>query len=156
MAGQFLGEFSPCNVILTLGGEIAYGFAPDTKIVVSKAEDLILPKMGVDGDLSLAKNCNTLGTMTVSLQNTSKFNNILYSWAIQAAQNSGVASFPVSMVDPSGASLVTTVGWIQTQPDYSVSQEVGQMDWVIGLMDARLQANEGVALGIAALQGIVV
>jgi len=140
-------DYDPSEVKLILGGYSPFGFAPDTKIVVSKAEDLILPVQGTDGDTSIARNRNTLGTMTISLQNTSPSNGILASMDL-VARTTGSSVFPVIMEDPTGMALISTFGWIQTQPDYSVAQTVGQMDWVIGIADATLSGNiTGAALG---------
>lgn len=158
MAGNFLTPlraYSSAKVTLHLGGLEVFGFADDSKIVISKADDIIIPYEGVDGEISLAINAKKMGTMTISLQNTSKFNEILEVWVTQST-TTGFASFPVLMNDPAGSTLLSAFGWIQTMPDYTVGTEVGTRDWVIGLQDARtspstatsplnaLQANLGI------------
>lgn len=145
--------YSSSKVRLILGGVTAFGFADDSKIVIAKAEDLVLPLEGVDGELSLAVNNKTMGTMTISLQNTSDFNGYLETFAAQATVT-GIVAFPVVMEDPAGSSLITTVGWIQTQPDYNVAGEVGTRDWVIGLQDARTQPNSITATVLNGIKGI--
>jgi len=142
MAGKHLtgqGAFDPSEVVLLLGGYNPYGFT-ENKIVVAKAEDNILPMVGSDGDWSVAINRNTLGTMTIGLQNTSPSNKVLAAYAIQAKTTRKV-TFPVVMEDPSGMTLLSTEGWIQTQPDYTVAKEVGEMQWVIGLADATISGD---------------
>lgn len=128
--------FDSKEVKVILGTVTAFGFAPDSKVTITKDEDLIIPTEGVDGELSLAINNKTKGTMTISLQNTSDFNGYLESW-VALSPVTGYVAFPVIMVDPAGSSLISTVGWVQSQPDYSVAGEVGTRDWVIGLQDAR-------------------
>lgn len=146
MAKQHLtryGAFDPAQVILLLGGYSPYGFS-ESKIVINKAEDFILPTVGSDGDLSLAINRNTMGTMTIGLQNTSPSNEVLSVWAF-AAKTSRIVTFPIAMIDPSGMELLSTDAWIQTQPDYTIAKEVGEMQWVLGLFDATLAGNVAMA-----------
>lgn len=147
--------YSSAKVTLLIGGVEAYGFADDSKIVVAKDDDLILPFEGVDGELSLAINNKTKGTMTISLQNTSEFNGVLEFWAGQAV-STGQPAFPVLMTDPAGASLISSVAWIQAQPDYNVAGEVGTRDWVIGLQDARTAPSAESSAALAVIKAIEV
>lgn len=128
--------FDPSNVTLQLGGVNAYGFADDTKISITKDDDITLPYEGVDGEISLAISPKTKGTMTISLQNTSSFNQILETWVLQS-KNTRIIAFPVVMKDPAGEEMIT-IGWVQSVPDYNVSTEVGTRDWVIGVADANV------------------
>jgi len=140
-------DYDPSEVKLILGGYSPVGFAPDTKIVISKAEDLILPVQGTDGDTSIARNRNTLGTITISLQSTSPSCGILAAMDL-TARTTGSSVFPVIMEDPTGMALISTFGWIQSQGDYTVGKEVSMIDYVIGVADATLSGNiTGAALG---------
>jgi len=140
-------DYDPSEVKLILGGYSPFGFAPDTKIVISKAEDHILPVQGCDGDTSIGRNRHTLGTMTISLQSTSPSNAVLAGMDL-AARTTGSSVFPVIMEDPTGMALISTFGWIQTQGDYTVGKEVSMVDWTIGLDNATLSGNiSSVALG---------
>lgn len=132
--------YNPADVTLSVGGYLVSGFADDTKILLNKAEDLVNPFEGVDGEISLAISPRTMGTLTISLQNTSGSNGVLELYALQA-KTTGIAHFPVIMIDPAGSSVITTFGWIQTQPDYAVSAEIGTRDWVIGIADATTTPN---------------
>lgn len=143
--------YDPSQVVLSLGGWEPWGFAADTKIVISKTNDIINPYAGTDGDVSLALSRNRLGTLTMSLQRTSPANDVLSAYAQQMYSTRQVA-FPVYMEDPMGYSLAT-IGWIQTQPDDNVSETIQDSQWVIGLKDATLARSE-VGLGFSALNSI--
>ena len=131
--------YDPSQITLSLGGWEPYGFADGTKIVVAKANDIITPTTGTDGDTSLALNRNKLGTMTISLQRTSDANTVFANMAIQMYSTRTVA-FAVYMKDPRGY-YIETLGWIQSQPQDSMGDTVTGNDWVIGLHDASLKRD---------------
>lgn len=145
-----LTAFDASKVILLLGGYAPYGYATDTKIVVAKTGDINVPYAGTDGDVSIAYQRNKLGTLTISLQNTSDSNEVLSAFAAQTDQT-GIVAFPVYLKDPKGFGL-NTIGWIQSQPDMTIGAEIQSVDWVIGLMDSRL--TYGVASNSIALNSI--
>ena len=131
------------------------GYAADTKIVVSRSEDNIIPHVGVDGELSAALSRNQSGVMTVSLQNTATWNAYLANWQKQASVT-GLIFFPVQLEGSQGPSI-STIGWIQRQPDLTYGTEVGQLDWEIGILDAWLSPDglSGALAGLGGLAGIV-
>ena len=155
MSKPYLGTYSPQEVSLILGGYTIVGFG-DSKISISKADDLVMPKEGVDGEVSIAVSAKKLGTLSFTIQNTSPSNGILETWAFQAATGKGFAPFPVLMEDPAGSSLVSTVGWIQSQPDYELADEVGERTWVIGLANAMTQPSVEQAGALEAMEAFQV
>lgn len=136
-----LFAYDASEVVLLLGGWAPYGFATDTKITIAKTGDVITPYSGTDGDVSLALQRNKLGTLTMSIQNTSGANEVLAAYHQQMYLTREVA-FPVYLVDPRGYGLFT-VGWIQSQPDITIGAEVQAADWVIGLKDATVSYDAG-------------
>jgi hypothetical protein len=143
-------SFDPKKAVVTLGLQTVTGYAPDTKVSISRANGVATPTVGVDGDISVNIDNRYNGTMTVSLLHNASFNDVLTSW-VMALEQTSFPFFPVEMDDPSGQA-VSTVGWIETQPDYAVAQETGTMEWVIGLADARLKPSQTVARLDAARQ----
>lgn len=148
-----LTAYDPSQVILLLGGWSPYGFAEDTKITISKSGDIITPYGGTDGDVSLALQRNKMGTLTMSLANTSGANEVLCAFHEQMYL-SRIAAFPVFLRDPKGF-IINTIGWIQGQPDYTIGSEVEAVDWVIGLKDATLSRG-ATSFALNAIQGISV
>ncbi|ADP02455.1 structural protein [Salmonella phage PVPSE1] len=147
--------YDPKKVKLYLMTQRVTGFAADTKIVVARNEDNIIPHMGVDGELSAALSRNQSGVMTVSLQNTASWNGNFANWQKQASIT-GLIFFPVLLEGSQGMGL-STIGWIQKQPDLTYGTEVGQMDWEIGILDAWLSPDtlSSAGFGLAGLTGIV-
>lgn len=136
MSTQILTAFAydPLKVRLFIGTERAYGFAPDSKLTVSRNQDNIIPHMGVDGELSVALSRDRSGVMTVNLQNTSGFNKYLMNWQRQA-DVTGLVFLPVQLEGSQGPSI-STIGWIQKQPDLEYTSEISDLSWEIGLLDA--------------------
>ena len=132
--------YDPSEITLSLGGWQPYGFAEGTKVVIAKANDLITPYSGTDGDVSLALMRNRLGTMTISIQRTSDANAYLTAYALQMYTTREVA-FPVYLEDPRGY-YIETLGWIQAQPQDTMGDTIQGNDWVIGLKDASLKRGE--------------
>ena len=147
--------YDPKKVKLYLMTQRVTGFAADTKIVVSRNEDNIIPHMGVDGELSAALSRNQSGVMTVSLQNTASWNGNLANWQKQAPVTGLI--FLLVLLEGSQGMGLSTIGWIQKQPGLSYGTEVGQMDWEIGILNAWLSSDtlSSVGVGLAGLSGIV-
>ena len=143
--------YDPSNITHSLGGWEPYGFASDTKIVISKSNDIINPYGGTDGDVSLALSRNRMGTMTISLQRTSEANEVLSTYA-QTMYSTRQVAFPVYLEDPRGY-YISTIGWIQSQPDDTMGDTITTNDWVIGLKDASLLRNTA-TLGLSVLNSI--
>lgn len=146
-----LMAYDPSEVILSLGGWEPWGFASDTKIVISKTNDIINPYAGTDGDVSLALSRNRLGTLTMSLQRTSPANEVLAAYA-QTMYSTRQVAFPVYLEDPRGY-YITTIGWIQSQPDDTIGDTIQENQWVIGLKDASL-LRSAIGVGVNALNSI--
>lgn len=145
--------FDPKNVRLLLGGYEPTGYAEDSMIVTTLANDIIMPYGGLDGDVSLAINRNHLGTMTITLQNTSPSNTVLSSFVTQAYKT-GIVAFPVMFSEPTSGLLLTTIGWVQSQPENTLSGEINTMPWVIGLKDARTLYNKTIANAFSQIKGL--
>lgn len=157
MNTQILTPFAydPKKVRLFMMTQRVSGYAADTKITVARNEDNTIPHVGVDGELSVALSRNQTGVLTVSLQNTSVWNGYLSDWQKQASIT-GLVFFPVLLEGSQGLGL-STIGWIQKQPDLTYGTEVGQMDWEIGILDAWLSKDtlSATGFGLAGLTGIV-
>ena len=143
--------YDPSQVILSLGGWEPWGFAADTKIVINKTNDIINPYSGTDGDVSLALSRNRLGTLTMSLQRTCPANEVLAAYA-QTMYSTRQVAFSVYLEDPRGY-YISTIGWIQSQPDDTIGETIQENQWVIGLKDASLLRST-VGVGVNALNSI--
>mgnify|MGYP003644944799 CR=1 FL=1 len=154
MAGKEVKAFDPSKVKLLLGGLEPTGYAPDTKIVISRMNGVSSRTEGVDGDISVNIDPRDSGSLVLSLMHTSTYNDIVYAW-LRSVKLTGVPFFPVYFEDPSGQ-VVDTVGWFETQGDYTTAQETSTLEWTLGLKDATLRpvSTLGVLGTIEAFTGI--
>ncbi len=147
--------YDPLNVDLIIGGHAPSDYAAGTKINVSKAENNVLPVVGVDGEVALAVNRNNTGMLTFSLKNTSPSNKVLASYLATVNLGSGISIFPVLMRDPSSGMQIETIGWYEVQPDLSFSQEIDQLDYVIGLVDSTYKVFEGQSIAESIISSVI-
>ncbi|WPK29320.1 hypothetical protein [Escherichia phage vB_EcoM_EP57] len=61
-------------------------------------------------------------------------------------------AFSVYLEDPRGY-YISTIGWIQSQPEDTIGEMITENQWVIGLKDASLLRNE-VGVGLSTLNSI--
>lgn len=150
-----LQAYDPKNVKLYLGGVRAYGFAADTKITVSRNSDNIMTVTGTDGEASAALSRDRSGVLTVSLQNTSTFNEYLSGWQKQA-DATGYVWFPILLEGSQGPTIASFAN-IQRQPDLEYGSEIGTLSWELYVLDCWYapSTSTGVLGGAASFLGIV-
>jgi hypothetical protein len=132
--------YDPKSTVVLIGQVEPTQYAPNTKLVISRSESISTPQAGVNGSVAIAINANTLGTLTLSLKNVSDFNTTLMVWMqIYENEDNYDYFFPVYIYDSACGMGIECYGWVEEQPDFTLGQEIGQMDWVIGLSDARVK-----------------
>ena len=110
------------------------GFSPDTKITLSRNNDIVLPKVGVDGDVSLALSRDRTASMTINLMGPSETNQYLSLFARQA-DTTGIVTLPIIIEGSSGAPYFTGIGWLQSIPEVLYGAEVPDLVWVFGILN---------------------
>lgn len=140
--------FDPTKASCVLGGISVTGWAPDTKFTVTPNNSRATITEGVDNDVSVNVDSRFSGKLNINLLHNASFNGVLEAWVDQV-NLTGNPFFLVSVSDPSG-SFLETVGWIEDQAEYGVSQETSTRTWVIGLADSRMQPTRTAALALLA------
>jgi hypothetical protein len=125
--------YDPQKVKLSLGGQIASGYVDGTFISVERDEDSWTKVVGADGEVSRAKSANTAATLTLTLAQTSPFNDILSALAAADEVNSA-GVFPVILKDNGGNTVISSgAGWVKKPPVAAFSKTVEGREWVIDL-----------------------
>lgn len=133
---------------LLLGSWQPTGFAEGSKITISRNEDHFNTMVGADGEFSVGINRNESGTITIQIQETAKETNAILASYVTAAKASRLIGFPVYFEDPTGLSLISPVGVIMQQGDYTVDGDgIPVIEWTIWVSNASM--GQG-ALGAAA------
>jgi len=132
--------YDSAKVKLYLGTHKVEGYAEDAKITVTRNNDLVMPKVGCDGEVALALSRNRTGTMEINLMNPSETNDYLNVF-VRQADTTGIIYFPV-ILEGSQGPYVTAIGWVQSVPALTYGPEVGTMTWTIGLLDCWLAPDQ--------------
>lgn len=132
---NYIATYDPKEVVLLINGYEVTGYTEGTGIAVTREANLVEKKVGVNGRFSLSKNRNDTGTMTVSLQATSEDNGVLEGFVETAKQIGTSVIVPILLLDPNGALISSSIGWIETQADFNVEEGVSDREWTIGLGD---------------------
>lgn len=144
--------YDAAKVKLYLGVDRVNGFAEDTKITVTRNNDLVMPKVGTDGEVSLALSRDRTGTMELNLQQTSEWNEKLTVF-VRSADTTGLVIMPITIEGSQGLSM-TAIGWVQGVPAVSYGSEVATLTWTFGILDCWMAPN--VASGLLNTIGDVV
>lgn len=125
--------YDPQQVSLSLGGQIASGFADGTFINIERDEDTFTKVSGADGEVSRAKSANTAALLTLTLAQTSPYNDILSAFAaLDELDGSGIV--PMILKDGSGRTVASSAAaWIRKPPAAPFGKEVDNREWAIDL-----------------------
>jgi hypothetical protein len=115
--------YDPSQVSLIVGGTIIKSW---NKVSVVKDEDSWTFSAGTSGEVTRTKNLNRLGTITVTLPQTSADNGMLSAFAVSGALLSCIVK------DGSGRSLhVMPEGTVVKPADSEYGKESGEREWSI-------------------------
>lgn len=112
--------YDPKKVTVIYDGMVITGFADDSMIEAEKNEDNITPHVGVLGEVSIAINADTTGTVTISLANTSPFIKIL----AEKARANTIAPLSIIDMNENGVNVGGTEAVIIKPPNVTIGKEV--------------------------------
>ena len=117
-----------------MGTHKVVGFAPDTKITLTRNNDIVLPRTGVDGDVALSLSRDRTAKLVVNLMGASETNSYL-SLFVRQADTTGIVTLPIIIEGTSGAPYFTGLGWIEALPEVSYGTEAPDMSWTFGILN---------------------
>lgn len=144
----------PTKDKVIVGGIQIVGFADDTKLTVSRDNDVMNKKVGVDGDVLLNINQDRTGTLVIRLLETSPSNDVFagYLGLMRAGGAKGVTSFVVERAG-SYSSINGGQCWIQSQPDRTFGAEGAVYEWTLGVFDTEVGV-QGIGEQLADITGL--
>lgn len=127
--------YSPKKVSVTIAGLIATGYAEGTFIQIERAADTFTKVVGSDGEVGRVHSADHSGKITLTLQQTSEFNDVL-SALQQADELTLSGKFPIAVKDNNGTSLyVSGDAWIMKPANSEYSNTMSTREWVIEFAD---------------------
>ena len=121
--GNEVKTYDPSQVSIIVGGTIIKSW---NKVAVAKDEDDWSFSAGTSGEVTRTKNLNRLGTITITLPQTSKDNASLSAFSISDSLLSCIVK------DASGASLhVMPEGTVVKPANSEYAKESGEREWAV-------------------------
>lgn len=119
------------DVNVIVDGLFLTGFAEGTPITASKDEENYSTHVGAKGEVSRARNADPMGTITVTLKNTSDSNTQLNRLA------KGIDTFPVQIVDANSLKKQAggSIAWLEKPADLDWGAEVETIEWTFKVAD---------------------
>jgi hypothetical protein len=113
--------------------EVTHYADGDDAIMITRREDAITDKVGMDGRMSIARNANRSGEVTLKLMQTSPTNHVLTEIHTLQQQKGG-QFVPISLVfqDTNRQDrAAAVVGYIKKLPEIQRGAGVNTQEWVI-------------------------
>lgn len=130
-------NYDPKKQVVSIGGNIATGFAEDSFVEVTPDEDDFTFQPSADGaHPTRSQNRNGSVTIRVRLKASSPTNDVL-SAMNTADRLQGTGVFPFAVTDLGGrTALLVPECWIQRRPDLSRGKEAGDFEWTLRGVEA--------------------
>jgi len=123
-------NYDPKRFIITFGGIPATGFADGTFIAVTSPSQTFTKTVGADGEVARAKGNDNTNEITITLLQTSLFNDYLSNiYKIDKATNQG--KLILALADLEGTTvMIWSQAWIRQLPDIDRGKEIGENAWI--------------------------
>ncbi|KZN96163.1 hypothetical protein AZI98_08855 [Aeribacillus pallidus] len=127
--------YDATNVTVTVDGKFITGFAEGSFVECEKDETNFDVKVSAQGDVSIAKRNNTLGTITITLSQTSPSVSFLDSLA-----NSG-KMFPISVISNNEVKekVYGTKAMVEKPANKTFSDEAEDREFTIKVFDYKVE-----------------
>lgn len=126
MANQ-VGTYKVKSLICVIGGVIVDGWADNDYITVKYDQPRTQTREGADGGVGIAVTESRLGTIEITLLQTSTVNDALTALFSDASRR-----YPFTLSDGSGSSVFTSSdAWIQDTPEANFGTDIKDRRWVL-------------------------
>lgn len=124
-------DYDPKNIVVIVNGQRIDGFADGSFVSIERNEDSWSYAVGADGSCARARSRNISGTLTLTLMQTSKGNEILEALMI-ADDTTSQGQFSWAVADEKYTGLVSSgAAWIQKPATIEYGKEMNDRVWTI-------------------------
>lgn len=126
--------YSPKRLIIAVAGQQLTGFGDSDMVTVALDEAHFTKYKSVDGEVSRSFNPTSSGSFTITLNQTSRANQILSGLLLaDIADNTGNLVFPVTVRDlnSSDTFYLGTNCWVESMPESNFAKEIETREWVL-------------------------
>lgn len=119
------------EVAIVCGGNLGQGFSDGDAVTVEYDDNIYNTSVGADGEVTRSKSNNRVATITIRLQKTSDFNDVLNNF-YQSDRLSDSGVFPFMLKDNKGRELhAAEKCWIEKEPSIAFGKEAGDREWTL-------------------------
>lgn len=138
--------YDPGKVIVTFKGIQILGFADGTFVKASRSEAAFKTKVGAYGDVVRTRNRNKMGSVVLTLQQTSLSNDAL-SAALLNDETSGTGAGTLMIKDLNGTTLFeSSVAWVNKMADGEFGDDATNREWTVDCGELKIFNGGTVAL----------
>lgn len=131
MANRTLKTYSPDRVKVIVGAHSLEGTADGTFVVIEEVSDGVTSEAGAYGDVARAMSLDPRHTVTITLQQTSRSNDILSRLYDADRISGGDGAFPISITDLRGGTLFAGTAWITKRANATFAKGLEAKEWPI-------------------------
>lgn len=148
---ELIGTYDPLAVQIQFNATNVTGFHEGTMVSMDRDGDAFKYVVGTKGEVSRCINRNELYTLTVTLQQTSPFNdtfrNAFGGDKIVSAAGSGTVAIGVfTIYDPSSYEQISvSQAWLQSEPTRAWSDVIEPRDWVFTCVGVKIDRNQNIS-----------
>lgn len=127
-----VNTYNPDAVVITIGGFPIGGYADGTFVEVGSVSDAVSSVSGADGEVARAVGTDLRHSITLTLLQTSKSNDILSTLLMLDRKSTGGAMVPVSIQDLSGRTMfAASQCWIKKAANITLSKGIEPRQWML-------------------------
>ena len=126
-----LKSYDSKQVKCVLGAHTVTGPADDTFISIEPQGDGVSSSVGVYDDVSRSISHDPRHTIKITLQQTSRSNDVLSSLCDVDRLSGGAGAFPILITDLRGSTLFTGTAWVQKKANATFAKGIGSREWTL-------------------------
>lgn len=137
--------YDPKRVNVTFGASQITGYAEDTFVGIEEITDGVTRQAGADGEVARAMSSDTGVRITLTLQQTSRSNDLLSGYLRADRLSGGGGALPVTVTDLRGTTLVAAAAaWVVKSANVELGSTLGNREWTIetGPAEVHVGGNE--------------
>ena len=123
--------YSPDRVKVIVGVAALSGFADGTFVDIEPLGDGVTSEAGADGEVARAMSLDTRHTITVTLQQTSRSNDVLSALHTADKISGGDGAVPVAVTDLRGTTLFGGTGWVVKKAKATFAKGLEAREWTL-------------------------
>lgn len=126
-----LKTYSPDRIKILVGAHVVTGTADGTFVNITQMTDGVSSEAGAYGDVARAMSLDPRHTITITLQQTSRSNDVLSAYADADRISGGNGAVPVAITDLRGGTLFAGTGWVVKKADKGFAKELTANEWTL-------------------------